>query len=229
MSSRRTYSSSRVEARPAERNRIYATPPPPPPEPYHGRQFERAMVQEEYWNSRGSTQVWDPLKEMDSVAARPDTYGRAHTICHESRLEHEYSDPYKKRPQPYTARADADYKAYKRPSEGHRVISQQVHSYKQTPVGRNVSPHEYHRDSLLEGKRLAREGRNMANIAAQSRTGFEQKYPQAYEDREAIKKHAHQGLSQKRSAGNYRDDDTYIDGRLAAWEKQMERRGRHYT
>jgi hypothetical protein len=121
------------------------------------------MAQEEYWNSRGSTEVWDPLKTMEPVAARPETYGRAHSY-HEPRLEHEFTDPYKKRPHPYTARVNADYYAYKVPSDGHGAIATQVHHYKQTPVGRNTSPHEYHRDSLLEGKRLASKGRDMANM-----------------------------------------------------------------
>jgi hypothetical protein len=121
------------------------------------------MAQEQYWDSLGSTEVWDPYKPLSSVATRPETYGLAHSY-HESRSEHEYSDPYKKRPNPYTARAKAEYQAYKAPSEGHKDISELVRKYKDTPVGRKISPHDHHRDSLLEGKRLAREGRYMANL-----------------------------------------------------------------
>lgn len=111
MSSRRTYSSSAPKYETQRPGRTYASPPP---ESYHGRQFKNAGAQEQYWNSRGSTEVWDPSKPLSSVAARPDTYGLAHSY-HESTLETEYSDPYKKRPNPYTARTEADYDAYKRP------------------------------------------------------------------------------------------------------------------
>lgn len=136
MSSRRTYSSSAPKYETRRPGRTYASPPP---ESYHGRQFKNAGAQEQYWNSRGSTEVWDPSKPLSSVAARPDTYGLAHSY-HESTLEHEYSDPYKKRPNPYTARTKADYDAYKRPSDGHGGIAEEVRRYKDTPVGRKTPP-----------------------------------------------------------------------------------------
>ena len=160
MSSRRTYSSSAPKYETRRPGRTYASPPP---ESYHGQYFENAGAQEQYWDSRGSTEVWDPSKPLSSVAARPDTYGLAHSY-HESTLEHGYSDPYKKRPNPYMARTKADYDAYKRPSDGHGGIAEEVRRYKNTPVGRKTSPHDYHRNSLIKGKNLAREGRDMANM-----------------------------------------------------------------
>lgn len=160
MSSHRTYSSSAPKYDTQRPGRTYASPTP---ESYHGRQFVNAGAQEQYWNSRGSTEVWDPSKPLSSVAARPDTYGLAHSY-HESTMEHEYSDPYKKRPNPYTARTKADYDVYKRPSEGHGGIAEEVRRYKDTPVGRKTSPHDYHRDNLIKGKNLAKEGRDMANM-----------------------------------------------------------------
>ncbi|CRG91790.1 hypothetical protein PISL3812_08842 [Talaromyces islandicus] len=222
MSSRRTYSSSAPKYETRRPGRVYASPPP---ESYHGPHFDRAMAQEQYWDSIGSREVWDPSKQLSSVAARPETYGLAHSY-HESRLEHEYSDPYEKRPSPYTRRAEADYKTYKRPSDGHGEIAEQVRKYKDTPVGRNISPHDFHRDSLLEGKRLAREGRDMSNLAAQSRLGFNQKYPQGYEDLTATENHMKQVRSQIEAARGFRKADNFIDGRLDAFEKQMVRRGR---
>jgi hypothetical protein len=59
--------------------------------------------------------------------------------------------------------------------------------------------------------------------------GFVQKYPQAYESRRAIDKHIKEAGSKKNAAGNFRRDGIDLDRHLAAWEKQMDRRGRHYT
>lgn len=97
MSSRRTYSSSAPNYDTRRPRRTYASPPP---ESYHGPDFERAGAQEKYWNSKGMRDVYHPFGELDDpIIARPDTYGLAHDF-REPRLEHKYSDPYEKRPNP---------------------------------------------------------------------------------------------------------------------------------
>lgn len=136
---------------------------PPPREATHGPHFGKAMAQEQYWNSRGSTEVWDPYRGMGPVAARPETHGLAHSYDG-PRLEQKYTEPYKKLPNPYTARTKADYTAYKGPSEGCGGMTEEVGLYKNIPVGRKVSPHDEHRDSFLKGKNIARDGRDMANV-----------------------------------------------------------------
>ena len=156
------YSSSEPRYETRSPGRTYARDEPRL-KPYHGPHFERALAQEELWNARGSRDVWDPDQPERSVAARPETYGRAHST-HRSRVEHQYTDPYEKRPAPYTARTEADYDAYKRPSEGHRGISDEVGRCKATPVGRKHHPHESARDSLLRGRERATDGRRMANL-----------------------------------------------------------------
>ncbi|KAJ5578635.1 uncharacterized protein N7459_007599 [Penicillium hispanicum] len=197
----------------------------PPPKPYHGPHFEKGPAQEELWDARGSREVWDPYKPERSVAARPETHGRAHSI-HQSRMEHHYSDPYEKRPVPYTARTRADYKAYKDPSEGHGWMSEKVGAAKNIQIGRKHFPEDSQRDAILEAREVATSGRYMANLAVQGRVGFEQKYPQAYESRDAIRRHTKQVTSQSDSAKSFRDSQEYLDHHLAAWERQRERQGR---
>ncbi|KAI9932371.1 hypothetical protein ASPWEDRAFT_27364 [Aspergillus wentii DTO 134E9] len=223
MSSRRTVSPKYDARRPG---RVYASPSP---ERYHGRHFEKSPAQEQYWNSRGSTEVWDPLNPVNTkgLAPRPATNGLAHSY-HDPILETQYSDPYKKRPNPYTARTKADYAAYKGPSEGHGAIADKVASYKDMRIGRKVSPHEHHRASLYEGQDLAVQGRNMANIAAQSRTGFDHKYPQAYEDHAAIGRHVEEANKQRRSARNFREDDAFLDEKIGKWKERMDIHGKPY-
>lgn len=161
MSSRRTYSSSAPNYDTRRPRRTYASPPP---ESYHGPHFERSDAQEEYWDSKGMRDVYHPFGELDDpIIARPDTYGLAHDF-REPRLEHKYSDPYEKCPNPYTARARADYRAYKRPSDAHGAISDEVAACKQTPLGRKTSPHNHHRKRLEKGKELTREGRLTSNL-----------------------------------------------------------------
>ena len=128
MSSRRTYSSSASDYDTRRPRRTYASPP----RPYHGPDFERAGAQEEYWNFRGMRDVYHPFGPKVSPPARPDTYGLAHDF-REPRLEPEYSDPYEKRPNPYTARARADYRAYKRPSEAHGGLQADSNREKNLP------------------------------------------------------------------------------------------------
>lgn len=67
---------------------------------------------------------------------------------------------------------------------------------------------------------------NLNWSASQTRMGFVQKYPQAYENPKAVKTHIDQAHYEKRSAATCRDDGAYIDGKLDVWEKQMVRRGR---
>ncbi|KAJ5659392.1 hypothetical protein N7507_005843 [Penicillium longicatenatum] len=136
---------------------------PPPPVPYHGPHFEKAPAQEALWNSRGSTQVWDPYQPMPSVAARPETRGRAHSI-HQSRIEPQISNPYEKRPMPYTARTEADHSAYKRPSDGHGGIGVAVGKAKVISVGRKHVPSESAREGIVHGIELAKSGRMMSNL-----------------------------------------------------------------
>lgn len=57
--------------------------------------------------------------------------------------------------------------------------------------------------------------------------GFDHKYPQAYESREAIRRHATQANSQRESAARFRDDGAYLDQKLDTWGRQMDRRGKH--
>lgn len=140
---------------------------PPAPRPYHGPHFEKGPAQEELWNARGSTQVWDPYQPMHPVAARPETRGRAHSY-HQSRIESQISDPYEKRPMPYTARTAADHKAYKGPSEGHGRITVEVARAKAIPVGRKHVPSDSAREGIMHGKELAKSGRVMANVYAKS-------------------------------------------------------------
>lgn len=83
---------------------------------------------------------------------------------HQSRMEHQYSDPYEKRPVPYTARTKADYKAYKHPSDVHGSISQRVKEAKNINVGEKTYPEDSHRDGVLTGLWHATAGRNMANL-----------------------------------------------------------------
>ena len=161
MSSRRTYSSSAPNYDTRRPRRTYASPPP---ESYHGPHFERSDAQEEYWDSKGMRDVYHPFGELDDpIIARPDTYGLAHDF-REPRLEHKYSDPYKKRPNPYTARTRADYDAYKGPSDSHGAIAKEVSAYKQIPLGNKAIPNNDHRRSLEKGKERSREGRVMSNL-----------------------------------------------------------------
>ena len=156
------YSSSEPRYETRSPGRTYARDEPRL-KPYHGPHFERALAQEELWNARGSRDVWDPDQPERSVAARPETYGRAHST-HRSRMEHQYTDPYEKRPVPYTARTQADYDAYKKPSDGRRHISRELRERNRIPVGKNTYPEDSHREGILEGIGYARDGHRMANM-----------------------------------------------------------------
>lgn len=63
--------------------------------------------------------------------------------------------------------------------------------------------------------------------AVQTRAGFVQKYPQAYENVRSIRTHEKQVEQKSSAARNFRESGEYIDERLKAWERQMELRGRY--
>lgn len=137
----------------------------PHPEPsYYGPHFEKGPAQEKLWDDRKCKEVWDPRQPMRSAAARPETYGRAHSV-HQSRMDqHQLSEPYQKRPMPYKSRTAADYQAYKVPSESHGAIGAEMKRYKETNVGRKHYPEDSHREDLLKAKELSKAGRCMANL-----------------------------------------------------------------
>ncbi|KAK1141781.1 hypothetical protein N8T08_008446 [Aspergillus melleus] len=208
------YASSAPKHETRSSGRTYARDPPPS---YHGRRFEKATAQEQLWNARGGNEVWDPSKPLRSVAARPETHGRAHSF-HQPIQEHKYSDPYVKRPHPYPPRVVADYKAYKDPSEGQRPFKKGAAKAKNVNTGRKAAPDDSARDALLEGMRHAKTGRDMANVAWSSRVGFHQKYPQSYQSRAAIDDHHEQIGNQRGSAMRFREDGDVIKGKLNEWK-----------
>lgn len=138
-----------------------------PPQSYHGPHFERSAAQDELWNQRGSNKVWDPLSKnpMISVPPGPESRGRAHTIDRERTKPHEYTDPYKKNPSaPWPDRVSADYNSYKNASASHANVSEKLGPIKNLNTGKKVFPEVETRDMLMEGRRLAKDGRKKANM-----------------------------------------------------------------
>ncbi|KAJ5892662.1 hypothetical protein N7504_009353 [Penicillium tannophilum] len=192
---------------------------PPAPRPYHGPHFEKGPAQEELWNARGSTQVFDPYQPLRSVAARPETRGRAHSI-HQSRIQPVISDPYEKRPMPYTARAHADYAAYKSLSDVRGIIKNEVREAKKIKPGRTGEPPDSQREGIIHGMERAKAARIMANRSFQGREGFVQKYPQAYDNLDALESHNEQAQNERRSADKYRKSENKLNGNLQVWKER---------
>lgn len=65
----------------------------------------------------------------------------------------------------------------------------------------------------------------MTHRAAQARSGFNHKYPQAYEDKAAINTHHTQVHAKLTQADNYRKSEQDLDKRHHAWAQKMDRHG----
>ncbi|KAJ5090326.1 hypothetical protein N7532_009010 [Penicillium argentinense] len=138
-------------------------------------------------------------------------------------MRHEYGDPYEKRPSSYTIRAKADYDVYKRPSEGHAHLSAEMRRCENTAVGKATYPEDSHYDQLLHRTEVAEFGRQTAKSAAQSRTGFDQKYPQGYGTSDAIQGHTIQARDQRWSDKFCREGEGASSQKLVAWGKPNQR------
>ncbi|KAJ5239650.1 hypothetical protein N7468_004269 [Penicillium chermesinum] len=210
-----------------------------PPQTYHGPHFERAAAQEQIWNDRGSTKVWDPYQTTRPVVPGPEYQGRSHSIEREKMKAPEYPVPYEKRPMPWPRRLQAERESYHDFSDDHGALGALGRKGRDTLVGRKHEPTEAVRESLREGRNSAQDARVMANLYENlfptlllsideltifrgwsGRAGFVQKYPQAYESLEAIGHHAKQDKGHRSSAQGYADDVGAIDGKLRQWEQE---------
>ncbi|OQE25507.1 hypothetical protein PENSTE_c006G08151 [Penicillium steckii] len=165
-----------------------------PPQSYHGPHFERSEAQDELWNQRGSNKATKA---------------------------HEYTDLYKKNPSaPWPDRVSADYNSYKNASASHANVREKLGPIKNLNTGKKVLPEVETRDMLMEGRRLAKDGRKKANIAAQARSGFDSKYPQGYESHTAIASHRVAASDENQAAKNYAASGKTTSKNLIQWGKE---------
>ncbi|KAJ5709943.1 hypothetical protein N7493_009535 [Penicillium malachiteum] len=183
----------------------------PAPPTYYGPHFkEKGPRQEEIWNERGSTTVWRPSDPLPPKKSKPreETFGRAHSIG-ENRRVRQLSVPYEKRPNPYPPRVNANYKLYKDPSGDERKAMRDIiKPATKVKVGQYYEPKEAGKKIIEAGIDAAMRGRTMGNMAAQTRVGFSQKYPQFYETFDAVESHRTPVTHENKSAENFRQKET---------------------
>ncbi|PYI05511.1 hypothetical protein BO78DRAFT_145049 [Aspergillus sclerotiicarbonarius CBS 121057] len=112
--------------------------------------------------------------------------GRSSSFTYGDIKEPKIPDPYVKRPQPYPPSVEAEYYAYKTNETQYTAAKKALALAKPISVGKN-EPNALPR--LQAGEQLATDQLVASNSIAASRSGFDHKYPTAYEDVEAKTTH----------------------------------------
>lgn len=205
------------EVRVPESGRRYAPLPTPS---HYGPHFEKGPSQEEIWNTRKKKEIWHSEKEMDNLNVREEYRSRAHSF-HEPVKRHQYSDPYEKRPVPWTDQMVAERDEYHRFSDVDRGVTQAITDAKKVRVGRKVTPIPDHGKQIMHGISIVKASRLETNRAVQSRTGFNQKYPQAYEEK-GLEGHTRQVNTNRTRAINMRKSEKELVKNYDTWKRRME-------
>ncbi|KAJ5578277.1 uncharacterized protein N7459_007241 [Penicillium hispanicum] len=182
------------------------------PPAYHGPHFEKGPVQEDIWNRRANGQT----------VTQQDVLGRAHSFEPPVR-RHQYSDPYETRPMDFTPRMKDEYNHYSdlTKSKLHSTYRQAARNADAVRVGRNVPPTEEQCRAIEAGFAPASAARKLANSVVQARTGFDQKYPQAYQSIDAVESHRKEVANRRGSANDLRDLERRLADKLEKRARQM--------
>ncbi|RAO73514.1 uncharacterized protein BHQ10_009526 [Talaromyces amestolkiae] len=114
----------------------------------------------------------------------------------------------------------AEYNEYKVLEDSNKVNRAGVKKANQTQVGRNYAPTQDHGRAIEDGISYAIAGRTVSNATSQARTGFNHKYPQAYEER-GVHTHKEEVAKAKQNAKRYRNDETKLVALHGRWQVQM--------
>ncbi|OOF95318.1 hypothetical protein ASPCADRAFT_207795 [Aspergillus carbonarius ITEM 5010] len=148
---------------------------------------------------RGSDADYDIRSPQSShVGVRPDPsyygpnflnseQGRSSSFTYGDLKEPTMPDPYVKRPQPYPPEIERQYESYKAHELEVKAANAALRTANPTSVGRNT-PNPLPR--LIKGDKLATDAILASNSFAAARSGFDHKFPTAYDSLK--KKNSHQ-------------------------------------
>lgn len=120
---------------------------------HHGPHFHQGPAQDDIWNRR---------QQSNQEVSYEDICGRSHSF-HNPIKQPEYSNPYEKRPVPWTPRMKQEYADYKVKVETYGQNESAVNKAKTLPIGRKHSPEASQGRQIMTAVDLAIEGRIQAS------------------------------------------------------------------
>jgi hypothetical protein len=133
-----------------------------PPVSHFGPHFERRPLQEEFLNNRETKEIWYSEKVLDKLSFREEYCHYSHSF-HEPIQQHQYSNPYERRPKEWTTLMETEHGEYYRVSNMRQNWKELVGQAKATPLGRKHTPNMVHGKEIKDGISHARAGRSQAN------------------------------------------------------------------
>ncbi|PYH39713.1 uncharacterized protein BO87DRAFT_454533 [Aspergillus neoniger CBS 115656] len=174
---------------------------------------------------RGSDANYDirtPASSHVNVRPSPSYYGRnfqnsaqgrSSSFAYGDIKEPKLPDPWVKVPQPYPERVEKEYLAYKDAGKHMTAVRREYNATGAMGVSGNQGPAM---QILRQGERLATDMIAAANTVAASHSGFDHKYPTAYENLEKKGSHYDEAVKNLKTARNYRNQREVLRGKINA-------------
>ncbi|CRL26731.1 unnamed protein product [Penicillium camemberti] len=178
-----------------------------------GPHFQKGPLQE---------QIYERRADGERIpTGHPDLRDRAHSF-HQPREHHEYSDPFKKIPKQWSRQMQAEREHYHALCD-RKEEDQAIRLADALPVGRKVKPHPNDSTVIKAGITANEAWAAHCNMGAQARGGFAQKYPQSYENLDAIATHEKEVAKSRARAEGYRDKSNFLAEKHTRWALQMDK------
>ncbi|RDH33301.1 hypothetical protein BDQ94DRAFT_170464 [Aspergillus welwitschiae] len=172
---------------------------------------------------RGSDANYDirtPASSHVNIRPSPSYYGhnfqnsaqgRSSSFAYGDIKEPKLPDPWVKAPQPYPEHVEKEYTAYKDAGKHLAAVRREFIKLAPLATSGNQGPAM---QILREGERLATDMIAASNTVAASRSGFDHKYPTAYDSLKKKGSHHGEAVKQLKTARNYRSQRDVIRNKM---------------